>query len=219
MVKPFLLVAGDFTHLTPPSPCQKNAILLHRKTFTDPRRSRHSTRPRPASRHRRVFPAEARLARPAALLQIPRILPPERRAILRALLRLLRACINDVPEIRIGKSQNQNWALIGRGSKTSRLRYLIFRKSLPNQRSPRGLILNKIKINIGGVHLIEGFPNATRQRPEARAQQFYNSSRRQTAPLHHTHNFCWHGPRQRSHGKGEPLLLPAGGGDRSNEWC
>ena len=26
---------------------------------------------------------------------------------------LLRACINDVPKINIGKNQNQNWALIG----------------------------------------------------------------------------------------------------------
>ena len=31
----------------------------------------------------------------------------------------LRACINDVPKIKIGKNQNQNWALIGRGPKTS----------------------------------------------------------------------------------------------------
>ena len=51
----------------------------------------------------------------------------------------LRACINDVPKIKIGKNQNQNWTLIGQGSRTSRLRYLIFRKSLPNQRSPQGL--------------------------------------------------------------------------------
>ena len=50
-----------------------------------------------------------------------------------------RACINDVPKIKIGKNQNQNWALIGRGSKTSRLRQFIFWKSLPNQRSPQGL--------------------------------------------------------------------------------
>ena len=31
----------------------------------------------------------------------------------------LRACANDVPKIKIGENQNQNWALIGRGSKTS----------------------------------------------------------------------------------------------------
>ena len=31
----------------------------------------------------------------------------------------LRACVNDVPKIKIGKNHNQNWALIGRGSKTS----------------------------------------------------------------------------------------------------
>ena len=33
-------------------------------------------------------------------------------------------------------------------------------------------------------------------------QQFTTAARRQTAPPHHTHNFCWHGPRQRSHGEG-----------------
>ena len=27
------------------------------------------------------------------------------------------ACVNDVPKIKIGKNQNQNWALIGRGLK------------------------------------------------------------------------------------------------------
>ena len=54
-------------------------------------------------------------------------------------IRRVRACINDVPKIKIGKNQNQNWALIGRGSKTSRLRLFIFGKSLPNQRSPQGL--------------------------------------------------------------------------------
>ena len=31
---------------------------------------------------------------------------------------------------------------------------------------------------------------------------FTTAARRQTEPLHHTHNFCWHGPRQRSHGEG-----------------
>ena len=56
------------------------------------------------------------------------------------------------------------------------------------------------KINIGGVHLIEGFPNATRQRPEN--SRVTTAARRQTAPPHNTHNFCWHGPRQRSHGEG-----------------
>ena len=116
----------------------------------------------------------------------------------------LRACINDVPKIKIGKNQNQNWALIGRGSKTSRLRcYLIFWKSLPNQRSQnRGCSPDR--------RLSECYT------PEARAQQLYNSSTKRDC---HTHNFCWHGPRQRSHGEGQPLLLPAGGEDRSNEWC
>ena len=56
------------------------------------------------------------------------------------------------------------------------------------------------KINIGGVHLIEGFPNATRQRPEH--SRVTTAARRQTAPPHNTHNFCWHGLRQRSHGEG-----------------
>ena len=56
------------------------------------------------------------------------------------------------------------------------------------------------KIKIGGVHVIEGFPNATRQRPDH--SSFTTAARRQTAPPHHTHIFCWHGPRQRSHGEG-----------------
>ena len=30
----------------------------------------------------------------------------------------LRACTNDIPKIKIGKNQNQNWALIGQGPKT-----------------------------------------------------------------------------------------------------
>ena len=30
---------------------------------------------------------------------------------------LVRACINDVLKIKIGKNQNQNWASIGRGLK------------------------------------------------------------------------------------------------------
>ena len=35
---------------------------------------------------------------------------------------------------------------------------------------------------------------------------FTTAARRQTAPPHHTHNFCWHGPRQRSHGEGNRYL-------------
>ena len=62
------------------------------------------------------------------------------------------------------------------------------------------------KIKIRGVHLIEGFPNATRQRPEH--SSFTIAARRQTAPPHHTHNLCWHGPRQRSHGEMPFLHLP-----------
>ena len=63
------------------------------------------------------------------------------------------------------------------------------------------------KIKIGGVHLIEGFLNATRQRPEH--SSFTTAARRQTAPPHHTHHFfCWHGPRQRSRGEMPFLYLP-----------
>ena len=43
------------------------------------------------------------------------------------------------------KSKNQNWALIGRGSKTSRLRYFIFWKMLSNLRNPQGLLFKKKK--------------------------------------------------------------------------
>ena len=56
--------------------------------------------------------------------------------------------------------------MTGKGFKTSRLRYLFFWKTLSNQRSPQGLVFKKIKIKEGGVHPIEGFPNATRQKPE-----------------------------------------------------
>ena len=49
-----------------------------------------------------------------------------------------RACINDVRKIKIGKNQNQNWVLIGRGSKPPDYASLFFGKSLPNQRSPQG---------------------------------------------------------------------------------
>ena len=34
------------------------------------------------------------------------------------------------------------------------------------------------------------------------------AARRQTAPPHHTHNFCWHGPCQRSHDEMPFLYLP-----------
>ena len=40
------------------------------------------------------------------------------------------------------------------------------------------------KIKIGGVHLIEGFPNATRQRTEH--SSFTTAAHRQTAPPHNT---------------------------------
>ena len=34
------------------------------------------------------------------------------------------------------------------------------------------------------------------------------AARRQTAPPHYTHNFCWHGPCQRSHDEMPFLYLP-----------
>ena len=113
---------------------------------------------------------------------------------------LLRACVNDVPKIKIGKNQNQNWALIGRGLKPPDYASLFFGNRCQTKEVPRDLMFIFRKINIGGVHLIEGFPNATRQRPEH--SRVTTAARRQTAPPHNTHNFCWHGPRQRSHGEG-----------------
>ena len=112
----------------------------------------------------------------------------------------LRACINDVRKIKIGKNQNQNWVLIGRGSKPPDYASLFFGNRCQTKEVPRDLMFIFRKINIGGVHLIEGFPNATRQRPEH--SRVTTAARRQTAPPHNTHNFCWHGPRQRSHGEG-----------------
>ena len=127
--------------------------------------------------------------------------------------RVIRAFINDVPKIRTGKNQNQNWALIGRGSKTPRLLYLIFWKTLSSQTYFQEY-QNQRKECSPDRRLSECYT------PEARAQQLSTTgARRQTSPPHHTHNFCLYGPRQRSHGEGEPLPLPAGGGDRSNECC
>ena len=112
----------------------------------------------------------------------------------------LRACINDVRKIKIGKNQNQNWVLIGRGSKPPDYASLFFGNRCQTKEVPRDLMFIFRKINIGGVHLIEGFPNATRQRPEY--SRVTTAARRQTAPPHNTHNFCWHGPRQPSHDEG-----------------
>ena len=61
----------------------------------------------------------------------------------------LRACVNDVPKIKIGKNQNRKKSKSKLGSdwsrfETSRLRQFIFRESLPNQRSPQGL---KVAVN------------------------------------------------------------------------
>ena len=83
---------------------------------------------------------------------------------------------------------------------------LFFLNRCQTKEVPRELMFIFWKIKIGGVHLIEGFPNATRQRPEH--SSFTTAARRQTAPPHHTHNFCWHDPRQRSHGEMPFLYLP-----------
>ena len=106
----------------------------------------------------------------------------------------VRACVNDVPKIKIGKNRNQNWALIGRGSKPPDYASLFFGNRCQTKEVPRDLLMFIFrKINIRGVHLIEGFPNATRQRSEH--SRVTTAARRQTAPPHNTHNFCWHGPR------------------------
>ena len=112
----------------------------------------------------------------------------------------LRACINDVPKIKIGKKQNQNRALIGRGLSPPDYASLFFGNRCQTKEVPGDLLFIFRKINIGGVHLIEGFSNTTCQRPEA--SRVTTAARRQTEPPHNTHNFCWHGPRQRSHGEG-----------------
>ena len=80
---------------------------------------------------------------------------------------MVRACINDVSKIKIGKNQNQNRALIGRGVlKPPDYASLFFGNRCQTKEVPRDLMFIFWKIKIGGVHLIEGFPNATRQRPE-----------------------------------------------------
>ena len=71
---------------------------------------------------------------------------------------VLRACINDVRKIKIGKNQNQNWVLIGRGSKPPDYASLFFGNRCQTKEVPRDLMFIFRKINIGGVHLIEGFP-------------------------------------------------------------
>ena len=130
------------------------------------------------------------------VLYLQRLIPPKRFDIFFP----IRACINDVRKIKIGKNQNQNWVLIGRGSKPPDYASLFFGNRCQTKEVPRDLMFIFRKINIGGVHLIEGFPNATRQRPEH--SRVTTAARRQTAPPHNTHNFCWHGPRQRSLGEG-----------------
>ena len=98
----------------------------------------------------------------------------------------VRACVNDVPKTKIGKNQNQNWALIDRGSKPPDYASLFFGNRCQTKEVPRDLMFIFRKINIGGVHLIEGFPNATRQRPDH--SRVTTAARRQTAPPHNTHN-------------------------------
>ena len=57
------------------------------------------------------------------------------------------------------KNQNQNWVLIGRGSKPPDYASLFFGNRCQTKEVPRDLMFIFRKINIGGVHLIEGFPN------------------------------------------------------------
>ena len=49
----------------------------------------------------------------------------------------LRACINDVRKIKIGKNQNQNWVLIGRGSKPPDYASLFFGNCCQTKEVPR----------------------------------------------------------------------------------
>ena len=53
----------------------------------------------------------------------------------------LRACVNDVPKIKIGKNQNQNWALIGRGLKPPDYASLFFGNRCQTKEVPRDLRL------------------------------------------------------------------------------
>ena len=52
---------------------------------------------------------------------------------------VLRACINDVRKIKIGKNQNQNWVLIGRGSKPPDYASLFFGNRCQTKEVPRDL--------------------------------------------------------------------------------
>ena len=51
----------------------------------------------------------------------------------------IRACINDVRKIKIGKNQNQNWVLIGRGSKPPDYASLFFGNRCQTKEVPRDL--------------------------------------------------------------------------------
>ena len=53
---------------------------------------------------------------------------------------MVRACVNDVPKIKIGKNQNQNWALIGRGSKPPDYASLFFGNRCQTKEVPRDLM-------------------------------------------------------------------------------
>ena len=86
----------------------------------------------------------------------------------------LKACINDVRKIKIGKNQNQNWVLIGRGSKPPDYASLFFGNRCQTKEVPRDLnvyfLENKHWRCSPDRRLSECYT------PEARAQQSYNSS-------------------------------------------
>ena len=87
-------------------------------------------------------------------------------------------------KIKIGKNQNQNWTLIGRGLKPPDYASLFFGNRCQTKEVPRDLMFIFRKINIGGLRLIEGFPNATRQTPEH--SRVTTAARRQTEPPQNT---------------------------------
>ena len=95
----------------------------------------------------------------------------------------VRACINDVWKIKIGKNQNQNWVLIGRGSKPPDYASLFFGNRCLTKEVPRDLmfIFRKITLNVYFSENKHWRCSPDRRlsecyTPEARAQQSYNSS-------------------------------------------
>ena len=110
---------------------------------------------------------------------------------------LIGACINDVPKIKIkiGKNQNQNWADYAS---------LFSGNRCQTKEVPRHLMFIFWKIKIGGVHLIEGSPNTTRQRPEHSSltqQQHVDRLHRHT--IHTTSAAHGNGPKR------DTISLPA----------